>query len=113
LRFSLRTFLVLTMIAGVAPWLHVQRRQQRESELWKKFDDSRAERARVLQQWRTAYAALVEDKTSSPTESALRERYFAARDDMEKKWQDIRSFYGDSPKERPERIARGKTSSRQ
>jgi hypothetical protein len=97
-RFSLRTFLVLTMIAGLTPWLYVQHRHRREAELWMALDGAKAERDEVLQLWRAEYEALITNGASA-AEPALREKYFAARSGVEMKYQAIRSFYGEFPKE--------------
>jgi hypothetical protein len=105
-RFSLRTFLVLSLIAGLLPWLYVQHRQWRERQLWKALDEAKLQRDEVLQEWRQEHAAIVQSQRLSSIEPIVREKYFAARSNVDQKRKRIAEFYGGEPRERPPSASR-------
>jgi hypothetical protein len=62
----------------------------RESHLWTAFEHAKVARDQALQQWRMAY-----EKNDVPQETAARKSYFVAREKIDQRFEDIRSFYGD------------------
>ena len=93
-RYKLRTLLVLLavlppLIAGV-----VQYRNWRDRQLWRSLERAKVGRDAVLQEWRTTYGLFQAGQVSARHECALRQQYFAARQDVESARTAIEARYG-------------------
>ena len=92
-RYSLRTLLILLavgppMLAGIAYY-----RDWSDRRLWRSFDSAKLKRDELLTRW---YDLARTGKASPSDESAVREQFEAARDDVKSTLSALQRRYGNS-----------------
>jgi hypothetical protein len=70
------------LVLGTLPWLIQRHLRWRDAQLWQALDAARQQREQSLIQWRDVYGEYQAGHAPLAAESAARERYFAAREQV-------------------------------
>jgi hypothetical protein len=97
LQFGLRSLLLAMLVLGTLPWLIHRHLRWRDAQLWQALDAARQQRDQTLIQWRHIYSEYQTGSTPLAAESAARERYFAARQQVASAVAILRDRYEGSP----------------
>jgi hypothetical protein len=97
LQFGLRSLLLAMLVLGTLPWLIHRHLRWRDAQLWQALDAARQQRDQSLIQWREVYSEYQTGSAPLAAESAARERYFAARQQVAGAVGSLRARYEGSP----------------
>jgi len=99
LQFGLRGLLIALLV--LPPLIAVQYRRWHDGQIWKTLGAARRQRDEALVAWRVAYDsyATSQSKASEAEEVKAQQRYYAAREDIEKAIKALHARYGSSDKE--------------
>ena len=99
MQFGLRTLLAATLVFGTLPWVVHRYLQWREEQAWHALASAKQQRDQALTAWRRVYESTLGGGSSAgaKSESAARERYFVAREQVEAAVIALHERYDDRP----------------
>jgi hypothetical protein len=94
MQYRLRTLLILLaifppLIAGL-----VRYREWREDQLWRSLESAKQERDELLLTWRKVYDRVEAGRARQAEEDSVKQRYFSARQDVQRAVTAIQTRYG-------------------
>jgi hypothetical protein len=96
MRFRLRTLLIVFALGPPFIASLVEYRRWRDDRLWQSLETAKRNRDELLVTWRRTYDLVTSGQVNAAQETAIQQRYFAARQDVESTWKSVRARYGNS-----------------